>query len=224
MEQRRWYPLEGGVGFGKIKVGLLFQPTNLTLPNNLLGNQVGTLVMDSLHIVSNLPTKAKEQYYLQSQLELSPHHPQCSQHHHDLNWERQQFLFPLTNRHQNAISITLKQRTLLGTDRVLGKGSLPLCHLVDGSVEGERMVTLVSNKDSATILPKGSFRIAPLASGLDNLILGLRVGFFPGFSYAHQYIFASTMPGLDPKYIVAESNLLWSQTRTQQHYSDIRER
>jgi hypothetical protein len=38
----RWYPLDGGIGFGRIRVSLLFRSVETRLPPNLLGWDVGT--------------------------------------------------------------------------------------------------------------------------------------------------------------------------------------
>ena len=39
----RWYPLEGGIGFGRISISLLFRSVETHLPPQLLGWDVGTL-------------------------------------------------------------------------------------------------------------------------------------------------------------------------------------
>jgi hypothetical protein len=38
----RWYPLDGGIGFGRVRVSLLFRSVETTLPPRLLGWDVGT--------------------------------------------------------------------------------------------------------------------------------------------------------------------------------------
>lgn len=38
----RWYPLDGGVGFGRIRISLLFRHVETKLPPNMLGWDVGT--------------------------------------------------------------------------------------------------------------------------------------------------------------------------------------
>jgi hypothetical protein len=37
----RWYPLDGGVGFGRIRISLLFRSIETRLPPNQLGWDVG---------------------------------------------------------------------------------------------------------------------------------------------------------------------------------------
>jgi hypothetical protein len=38
----RWYPLDGGIGFGRIRISLLFRSVETSLPPNMLGWDVGT--------------------------------------------------------------------------------------------------------------------------------------------------------------------------------------
>jgi hypothetical protein len=38
----RWYPMDGGIGFGRVRISLLFRSVQTTLPPNLLGWDVGT--------------------------------------------------------------------------------------------------------------------------------------------------------------------------------------
>lgn len=46
----RWYPLDGGVGFGRMRVSLLFRSIEVKLPPQLLGWSVGTFEIVSDHI------------------------------------------------------------------------------------------------------------------------------------------------------------------------------
>lgn len=39
----RWYPLDGGIGFGRIRISLLFRSVETRLPPNMLGWDVGTV-------------------------------------------------------------------------------------------------------------------------------------------------------------------------------------
>ncbi len=43
----RWYPLDGGIGFGRIRISLLFRSTETRLPPQQLGWDVGTFVFAS---------------------------------------------------------------------------------------------------------------------------------------------------------------------------------
>jgi hypothetical protein len=45
-----WYPLDGGIGFGRIRISLLFRSIETRLPPNLLGWNVGTFEFTSERI------------------------------------------------------------------------------------------------------------------------------------------------------------------------------
>jgi hypothetical protein len=47
----RWYPLDGGVGFGRIQISLLFRSVETKLPPNMLGWEVGTFEFVSKRIL-----------------------------------------------------------------------------------------------------------------------------------------------------------------------------
>ncbi|SMY19822.1 unnamed protein product [Zymoseptoria tritici ST99CH_1A5] len=48
----RWYPLDGGVGFGRIRISLLFRSVETRLPPQQLGWSVGTFIFTSERIVA----------------------------------------------------------------------------------------------------------------------------------------------------------------------------
>ena len=48
----RWYPLDGGIGFGRIRISLLFRSVETRLPPNLLGWDVGTFEFSSERILA----------------------------------------------------------------------------------------------------------------------------------------------------------------------------
>lgn len=47
----RWYPLDGGIGFGRIRISLLFRSIETRLPPNLLGWDVGTFEFTSERVL-----------------------------------------------------------------------------------------------------------------------------------------------------------------------------
>ena len=47
----RWYPLDGGIGFGRIRISLLFRSIETRLPPNMLGWDVGTFEFLSVRIL-----------------------------------------------------------------------------------------------------------------------------------------------------------------------------
>jgi hypothetical protein len=48
----RWYPLDGGIGFGRIRISLLFRSIETRLPPNMLGWDVGTFEFRSQRILA----------------------------------------------------------------------------------------------------------------------------------------------------------------------------
>ncbi|KAF2404977.1 hypothetical protein EJ06DRAFT_525553 [Trichodelitschia bisporula] len=53
----RWYPLDGGIGFGRIRISLLFRSVETRLPPNLLGWDVGTFEFTSDRIIATNYTR-----------------------------------------------------------------------------------------------------------------------------------------------------------------------
>lgn len=54
----RWYPLDGGIGFGRIRISLLFRSVETRLPMNMLGWDVGTFEFVSEKILATGYTSA----------------------------------------------------------------------------------------------------------------------------------------------------------------------
>ncbi|KAI9707841.1 MAG: hypothetical protein M1820_004446 [Bogoriella megaspora] len=48
----RWYPLDGGIGFGRVRISLLFRSIETRLPPNMLGYDVGTFEFASDRILA----------------------------------------------------------------------------------------------------------------------------------------------------------------------------
>lgn len=56
----RWYPLDGGIGFGRVRISLLFRAIETRLPPNMLGWDVGTFEFTSARILAlNYHSNAK---------------------------------------------------------------------------------------------------------------------------------------------------------------------
>lgn len=59
-EVTRWFPLDGGIGFGRIRLSLLFRSVELTLPPQLTGWDVGTFEFTSEKLLAEgYPTAGK---------------------------------------------------------------------------------------------------------------------------------------------------------------------
>ncbi|KAI5864229.1 hypothetical protein GGS23DRAFT_488743 [Durotheca rogersii] len=60
----RWYPLDGGIGFGRVRISLLFRGIELRLPPPQLGWDVGSFEFTSDNIVSTLIGSSKSKVKL----------------------------------------------------------------------------------------------------------------------------------------------------------------
>ncbi|KAK8025742.1 C2 domain-containing protein [Apiospora arundinis] len=65
-QSTRWYPLDGGVGFGRIRISLLFRSVELKLPPPQLGWEVGTFEFTSNQITSTYTDKGKAKLRLRT--------------------------------------------------------------------------------------------------------------------------------------------------------------
>ncbi|KAL2312028.1 C2 domain-containing protein [Schizosaccharomyces pombe] len=48
----KWYPIQGGIGFGSVRISILFRSMKLKIPRNLLGWDIGTLEFMDRQIVA----------------------------------------------------------------------------------------------------------------------------------------------------------------------------
>ncbi|KAI0225720.1 hypothetical protein L0F63_007199 [Massospora cicadina] len=204
LEHTQWYPLEGGIGFGQVRFGFVVKPLELKLPPELTGSEVGSLVVDQIAIAQNLSVRDA---YILAQLETSNLNRRTellSANFGDRTGWKAQLLFPVEDRHQNSLVLSLKQRALLVSDKLLGQCSLRLSELLDAKV---RTLTfdLALGKGSTT---SDDRHASP--TGDQGLTLTCRIGFFPGFSYAHREHFKSQLVALDPKLLMDRSNLVWN--------------
>ncbi|KAI1826899.1 C2 domain-containing protein [Xylaria intraflava] len=58
-QSTRWYPLDAGIGYGRIRISLLFRSVELKLPPPLLGWDVGTFEFSSDDLTSTFPSTEK---------------------------------------------------------------------------------------------------------------------------------------------------------------------
>ncbi|KAI8634056.1 C2 domain-containing protein [Xylariaceae sp. FL1651] len=58
-QSSRWYPLDGGIGFGRVRISLLFRSTELKLPPSQLGWDVGTFEFLSDNLSSTFTGSGK---------------------------------------------------------------------------------------------------------------------------------------------------------------------
>ncbi|KAJ9048194.1 hypothetical protein DSO57_1037495 [Entomophthora muscae] len=209
LEHSQWYSLQGGQGFGRVRFGFVIKPLEMQLPPQLTGSNVGTLVIDSLSITSSHYMDTREPFYIHAQLETNASAYQATQQAfnspHRIEWEEDQLLFPVQDRYRNTIILSLRQKSLYTGDKNVKICKLRLRDLLDSNVQSFTLAL-----EDKLISSSLHIRVVPLSGPDENLTLTFRAGFFPGFSYAHRRHFTTNLPGLDPKAMISESNLVWS--------------
>ncbi|KAI1471913.1 uncharacterized protein F4812DRAFT_198905 [Daldinia caldariorum] len=86
----RWYPLDGGIGFGRIRISLLFRSVGLKLPPSQLGWDVGTFEFTSDQITSTFTGSGKGKVKLKLRTggsSATVKREQCSAEGDVLNWD-----------------------------------------------------------------------------------------------------------------------------------------
>ncbi|KAI8327289.1 hypothetical protein EDC96DRAFT_532234 [Choanephora cucurbitarum] len=209
-EIQRWIPLADGIGFGKVLISLKYKPVKLTLPRELQGCDVGTLVVESLKLEKlNAPYAAN---YINSTkatlalnvdpvilkrlksrnlsresniIEESPH-----------GWYGQQLFFPLMMRYRTAIYVHISQGSITSTKAT---GRFWLKDMVDNDWQyikiglheyiSER--SKVANRNEDRWEQEGAFGYVVL-----------RMKIVPGFSPVHTRLstFNKDFVGSDPFY------------------------
>jgi hypothetical protein len=100
----RWYPLDGGIGFGRIRISLLFRSIETRLPPNMLGWDVGTFQFLSERITATGYTHhAKLKMRTGGSVGKLPR-TQCHKTDNGLEWEVQH------NEKKDPIRLPVKYR------------------------------------------------------------------------------------------------------------------
>lgn len=117
-EAERWVPLANGIGFGKVFLNLKYKPVKLTLPPELRGSDVGTMIIDRITFTGLQPPFSSE--YTNSTkailaLNVDPvilkriKARDLSQDGPDIGWSKRKMYFPLTMRYRTALYIHVLQ-------------------------------------------------------------------------------------------------------------------
>ncbi|ELU39413.1 C2 domain-containing protein [Rhizoctonia solani AG-1 IA] len=132
-------PLEGGIGYGRIRVSLLFRPTTARLPANILGFSVGTI---QLHGVKVLPDNNHTDFQdAQVRLRTSDVKERISrkaaeaQEDGSVEWNSEKvepIQLPIQKRHGAALLLQFTTKRALGPQKTIAHATLWLRDLVDG--------------------------------------------------------------------------------------------
>ncbi|KAG9120814.1 hypothetical protein FRC07_003540 [Ceratobasidium sp. 392] len=167
-------PLEGGIGYGRIRVSILFRPTTARLPPNLLGFSIGTLQVHNIKACPNedRPEFADAQIRARTGVssEKVSRHTAEQQEDGSVEWPSDgstELQLPVRKRFGSAVILEFKtKRTLdIGPQKQIGLGVLWLRDLVDGERTTMRVALWDADGDAAKHLEDNY--VAPLSQ--DNL-------------------------------------------------------
>ncbi|KAF3481358.1 uncharacterized protein GIQ15_04117 [Arthroderma uncinatum] len=171
----RWYPLDGGIGFGRIRISLLFRSVELRLPRQLLGSR-GKLKMRTSGAHVSIPRSAFTQ------------DPNEDGGYYDLNSGlKEELVLPTKHRYRSAIIFEIPHTS--GTAHAL----MWLQHLVDNE-EKTLDIPIWTAKNSARLvqnyISEENWETEKNSPGLEDLEMVGRLQFTccftPGFDQCHE--------------------------------------
>lgn len=117
-EVERWVPLANGIGFGKVLLNLKYKPVKLTLPPELRGSDVGTMVIDRITF-TGLQSPFSSDYTSSTKANLALNMDpvilkrvkarDLAQDGPDITWAKRKMYFPLTMRYHTALYVHVMQ-------------------------------------------------------------------------------------------------------------------
>ncbi|KAI9494174.1 hypothetical protein BDB00DRAFT_819957 [Zychaea mexicana] len=200
-EGQAWFPLASGVGFGKVLVTLKYKPVRLTLPRELRGADVGTLIVDSVRLRNLSGTlDATRKSVTRATLAVNVD-PGIEKHLRardiepgEISWMDNHLFFPLIMRYRSALYVHISQGSMGGhkaTGRIWLK-QIPDNEWQDVEVGLQRSISEHSKESNRNE--------DPWDTEGPNGQATLRVKIVPGFSPVHTHLrsFNMDMVGADP--------------------------
>ncbi|KAI8140241.1 hypothetical protein BJV82DRAFT_563066 [Fennellomyces sp. T-0311] len=200
-EGQAWFVLENGIGFGKVLVTLKYKPVRLTLPRQLQGSKVGTLIVDSIileKLCGTLSPSRKSVTRATLSLNVDPaiekHLKAKDQEPDEISWTDKHLFFPLIMRYRSAIYLHVSQGSMGGHKAT---GRIWLKEIADNEWQdvhvglhkplSEHTKEANRNEDAWDVEGENGQAI-------------LRVKIMPGFSPVHTHLssFNMDMVGADP--------------------------
>lgn len=139
-EVTRFFPIENGIGYGSVRVSVLFRPVQVKLPPNLLGFDAGTLVIRKLrakpigeNTESLLSTLLSCEVKLKASMSTSKASKKDAEREDDgsVVWKEDPPMeIPVQQRYGSALVIKFKESTALKSSK-LGMAVLWLRDVVD---------------------------------------------------------------------------------------------
>ncbi|KAI8879896.1 hypothetical protein K501DRAFT_256031 [Backusella circina FSU 941] len=208
-EIQKWVTLSNGIGFGKLLLTIKYKPVKLTIPKELQGADVGTLIIERVCLNSLKPpfnspslgnTKATIALNIDPAMykRLKPKNltDQSESSAPCTGWYNQHLYFPLMMRYRTAIYVHIIQGSI---NAVKATGRFWLKYVPDGEwqdliFELQPFVSEGSKESNRNEDPWST----PGEFGQ----ITLRVKFVPGFSPIHTHLnsFKRDMIGADPFY------------------------
>ncbi|KAI9029659.1 hypothetical protein CLU79DRAFT_843161 [Phycomyces nitens] len=209
---QKWIPLDNGIGFGKVLLTIKYKPVKLTLPRELQGSDVATLVVDYVSL-SNLKPPFDPKYINSTKVvlalnldpvivkRLKPKDMKQQQDSEEMvsqneiyGWWHQHLYFPLSMRYRTALYVHVHQGTITATK---ASGRIWLKNLVDQEwhdiVVGLHPYCSEKSKESNRNQDDWD---------MDGELgqVTLRVKVMPGFSPVHTHLhsYKKDMVGADP--------------------------
>ncbi|KAI8979253.1 hypothetical protein BDF20DRAFT_974130 [Mycotypha africana] len=219
-EVQKWIPLSNGIGFGKVLLSIKYKPVKMTLPRELQGCDVGTLVVERLSlsnlkdpftqddinstkatlalnvdpaIIKRLKSKNIGQRPPIDETEVDPDIVEKSGPY---GWYGQHLYFPLMMRYRTALYVQLSQGTV-STNKATGR-----CWLKH-TVDNEWQDITIGLHDHISLSSKLSNRNEDAWSEEGRYgQVTLRIKIIPGFSAVHTHLrsYRKDMVGADPFY------------------------
>lgn len=150
-ETSRWWPLTDGIGYGKIRMSIVFRPIQLALPETQRGYEVGTLVVDRLECRDIVREGNGISTFLDVDLNFpvpGSHTTPVAKKDSNPSWPDSVFSLPVQRRYQANLIFRLKRRTGLHLrSRTIARAEFPLGQLLDG-VPTEMTLALVPRGDT----------------------------------------------------------------------------
>lgn len=203
-EITRFFPLESGLGYGSARVSVLFRPVKATLPPNLLGFDVGTLIVRKVNVTPSGDDRESVISTLQScevKFKTSSSSDKFSRkasnrdNNGDIVWhaEEEPLVLPVHQRYSSALIMTFKNTHGLGVGKE-GMAVLWLRDVVDNEDKSNECALFKSNEYSRLkqnyVPPDGDLRLWNQgAEGYKRIgTVRVELTFQPGIAESHEKV------------------------------------
>ncbi|GAA5800941.1 hypothetical protein HPULCUR_006381 [Helicostylum pulchrum] len=224
-EFQNWIPLANGIGFGKFLVTIKYKPVKMTLPRNLQGADVGTLVIERLSLTNLKPPyddsyinstkatlvlnldpvilkrlKAKDISHQRTPEERRAQQEgtvaQVQEKTGPYGWYEQHLYFPLTMRYHTALYVHINQGSITSTK---SSGRFWLKNMVDSEWQ-DVVVGLHPHINEKSKEANRNEHDWPEDGEFGQVTLRMKL--VPGFSPVHTHLksYNRDMIGADPFY------------------------